>query len=73
MSVKEEKFSDTNKKTENLLLYHMPETTVKPLERHVQDGHDEEEGNGSHQHTTGTANTQGNVTVGTHTVGKDQR
>ena len=46
----------------------MAEAAVEPLEGHVEDGHYEQEGDGSHQHAAGTSHTQGDVTVSTHTM-----
>ena len=51
----------------------MSKAAVEPLERHVQNGHHEQEGDGSHQHTAGTAYTQGDVSVGSYAMRKDQR
>ena len=62
----------TKKIFENLLLYHVTKATVEPLERHVEDGDDEEQGNGSHEHAACTTYTQGDVTVGTHAMRKDK-
>ena len=50
----------------------MTEAAVKPLEGHVEDGHYEQEGDGSHQHTAGTSHTQGDVTVSTYAMRKDK-
>ena len=70
---KKRNFHLPTKKNENLPLHHVAEAAVKPLEGHVEDGHYEEEGDGSHQHTAGTSHTQGDVTVGTYAMREYQR